>query len=785
MDLLGQLAEALGDRYRVEQELGHGGMAVVFFAEDLKHRRRVAIKLLKPELSAALGSERFLREIQIAATLQHPHILPLYDSGSVGSLLYYVMPFVEGESLRERLAREKQLPLDAALQITREVGSALQYAHEHGVVHRDIKPENVMLSAGQAVVADFGIARALNAASAEPITSTGLVVGTPQYMSPEQAAGGTVDGRSDQYSLACTLYEMLGGQPPFTGPSAHAIMARHSLDTVPSLRMVRETVPVTVEGAIVRAMAKLPVDRFPSIQRFLDALASPDSVSIQPTLPARPPSRSQPRVSRRMLTLLGAGLLVAVAAGWWLAAGRMTGRPQPGSRMVSAVAVLPFQDVASGPDSSYLGDGMTEGLIADLAEIGSIKVISRSSGAAAQGATRSLAQLAKDLGVDAVVKGSIRKAGDSVRVNVRVLQARDSTLLVAGDYQGGMGELPNLQRQITLAIIGSIKADVKSAERSRLDTRRAVDQRAYEAYLRGRFYLDRGEMEQARKLFDYADSVAPDWAPSYVGMANYYSALPFYTNVSPAEVLPKARAALAQALELDETLAEAHAASAYIRAYYEWDWRAAEREFRRALELRPNYADAYFSYSRFLASRRRLDEAIAQLGRAVELDPLSLSLQSNRALLDYFAGRYGDAERKLREVLKSDSADVLAKWGLALVAEQQGRADTAIAILEPISASSNNRKASLGHAYAIAGNKTRARSVLAALRQAAAQSYVPSYWFAVVHAGLGERDQALRYLERAYEERSTVLAYLMIDPRLAPLREDPRFLALAKRLGGE
>jgi serine/threonine-protein kinase len=685
------------------------------------------------------------------------------------------MPYAEGESLRQRLTREQQLPLEVALQLARDVGDALQYAHEGGIIHRDIKPENIMLSGGRAVVADFGVARAVHAAAEEPLTLSGMVVGTPQYMSPEQAGGAAVDGRSDQYSLACTLYEMLIGQPPFTGPSSQAVIARHSVEPVPGLRVVRETVPQGVEDAIKRAMAKVPADRFATMQQFLDAL--------QPTAISPPARWSWSRTTRRAIAVLGAGLL-AVAVAWQLAVRRPAAPTRTPSGLVSAVAVLPFEDLAGGADTSYLGEGMTDGLIADLAQIGSLKVISRESGAVAKGAARSLAELASELGVHAVVKGTIRRAGDTVRINVRFIRAADSVLLFARDYQGRLGELPDLQRDITMAISGSISANVQGAERSRLTARHEVDQRAYDAYLRGRFHLERGEMDQALAMFQQASRFAPGWAPPYVGLANYYTALPFFTNLPPAEVLPKARAALAQALELDETLAEAHAANGYIRAYYEWDWRAAEQEFRRALELRPNYADAYFSYSRFLASRRRLDEAIAQCGRAVELDPLSLSLQANRALLDYFAGRYDEAETRLRDVLGRDSTDVLAKWGLALVAEQQGKADRAIAILEPISGGSLNRTSSLGHAYAVAGNAASARNVLDTLRAAGARGYVPSYYFALVHAGLGERDHALRDLERAYEERSTVLAYLLVDPRLAALRAEPRFLALARRLAG-
>ena len=775
MELLGQMVGALGDRYRVDGEIGQGGMAVVFLAEDLKHHRRVAIKVLRPELSAALGGDRFLREIAIAATLQHPHILPLHDSGEAGGLLYYVMPFVEGESLRQRLARESPLPLELARQITRDVGSALQYAHDHGVVHRDIKPENIMLSGGHAVVADFGIARALDSADPESLTRTGMVLGTPHYMSPEQSGGAAVDGRSDQYSLACTLYEMLIGQPPFTGPSAHAVMARHSVDPVPSLRVVRQTVPPGVEGAIMQALAKLPADRFASVDRFLDALQTPGTTAV----PAEAPTRGRRHLRRRLAAAVGATVLLATA-GWWV----VTHAGRGGAPPLTSVAVLPFLDSAAGPDSAYLAEGMTEGLIADLAGIGSLKVISGASGATAQAAGRSLAELARGLGVEAVVTGSLHRVGDSVRVTVRLFRARDSTALLSREYRNRLGTLPDLQREITVAISGALGARFAATERTRLDARQEVDQRAYEAYLRGRFNLEREELEPALAMFQQAIRIAPDWAPPYVGLAQYYTSLPFYTDIPPARVLPQARTALVQALALDDGLPEAHAAIAYIRAYYEWDWRAAEQEFRRALELRPSYADAYFSYGRFLASRRRLDEARAQLGRAVELDPLSPSLQANRALLDYFAGRYAEADSGLRTILANDSTDVTARWGLALVDEQQGRLTEAIAILEPISRVSLNRKATLGHVYAVSGDLPRARSILVALRVQAARGYVPSYYFALLYVGLGQHDEALRALEQAYDERSTVLAYLLIDPRLAPLREEPRFIALAQQLEG-
>jgi len=359
-DAFERLSSALAGRYRVGRELGHGGMAVVYLAEDLKHHRQVAVKVLKPELAAAIGAERFLREIQIAAQLNHPHILALYDSGDADGLLYYVMPFVTGESLRQRLEREGQLPLQDALQLTGDVASALGHAHLHGIVHRDVKPENILLSGGYALVADFGIARAVSTAGGDQLTTTGVTIGTPAYMSPEQAmAAPQIDGRSDQYSLACVLYEMLTGAPPFSGPNAQAVLARHTLDPVPPVRTLRTTVPPAVEQAVVRALAKLPADRYPTTAAFQAALTAP-----------APSARSLGRPSWRRASFIMGGL--ALLAAGYLAWSRWG----PSRRSAPAIAVLPFRNI--GGDSAF-SEGMTEDLIAMLGQVPGLTVATRTS----------------------------------------------------------------------------------------------------------------------------------------------------------------------------------------------------------------------------------------------------------------------------------------------------------------------------------------------------------------------------------------------------------------------
>jgi len=423
-DLLDSLRAALADRYAVERELGRGGMATVFLAEDRKHHRAVAIKVLHSELAAVLGAERFLREIEIAARLQHPHILPLYDSGSAAGFLYYVMPYVEGESLRDRLTREKQLPQDDALRIATEVAGALAYAHSRGIVHRDIKPENIMLSGGTAVVADFGIARAVRAAGDEQhLTQTGTIVGTPAYMSPEQATGSSeIDGRSDQYSLSCVVYEMLVGEPPFTGPTAQAVIARHSLDMVSPPSIVRSTIPDAVEEAVLRALSKLPADRYPTAALFAEALNKPSAATGAVRRATLAGVRAHRPAWRRALPAVAVAALVATGAALWARRHSTgAGSGEIGGLDPRHVAVLYFADESRAQSLGYLADGLTEALIDALRQVSTLTVVSKNGVAPYRHTTMSLDSLARALGTGTIVQGNVEETGGRYRVSVNLV----------------------------------------------------------------------------------------------------------------------------------------------------------------------------------------------------------------------------------------------------------------------------------------------------------------------------------------------------------------------------
>ncbi len=454
----------------MQRELGRGGMATVFLAQDVKHNRPVALKVVHPELAAALGGDRFLREIEIAARLQHPHILPLYDSGEAGGFLYYVMPYVEGESLRDRLNRERQLSLEDTLRITGEVASALSYAHSHGVVHRDIKPENVMLSGGHAVVADFGIARAVTAAGDQSLTQTGTVVGTPAYMSPEQATGSEIDGRSDQYALACVAYEMLVGEPPFTGATPQAVMARHSLATASPPSIVRNTITPPVEDAIMRALAKVPADRFATTALFAEAMTQPSGARTTRATAQVPAAATGRRMGRWGLAAgaVAVGLVGAWALrSWFLGTGRAGGAA--GGLDPRHVAVRYFQDLSPGKELGYLADGLTEGLIDQLSPVAGLSVVSRNGVAPYRDTDVSRDSIARALGVGSLIEGTVEPAGDRLRVTVRLVDGPSGADLDRKSYELAAGSAATVRdsitREVSRMLRGRLGEEIRMRER--------------------------------------------------------------------------------------------------------------------------------------------------------------------------------------------------------------------------------------------------------------------------------------------------------------------------------
>jgi TolB-like protein/Tfp pilus assembly protein PilF/tRNA A-37 threonylcarbamoyl transferase component Bud32 len=780
-----QLQADLAERYVLERELGRGGMATVYLAQDLKHDRRVALKVLHAELAAAVGPERFLREIKVTARLDHPHILPVLASGDSAGLLWYTMPYVEGESLRDRLRRESQLSVEEALRIAREIADALGYAHGHGVVHRDIKPENILLAHGHARVADFGVARALETAEGEKLTGTGLAIGTPVYMSPEQASGGQVEGRSDIYSLGCVLYEMLAGEPPFTGPTPQVVIARRFTETPRPLGDTRERLPAGLEPAVAKALARAPADRFETAAEFAQALAQASSA------PASEVRRViRPRASTGQRLLLGAALLIVAAVTYSATrhlAGRGAGGPAPPARPAS-VAVLPFRNL--GPDSreEYMSDGMTEDLINALGRVPELRVVARTSAFTFKGKAEDVRKVGAQLNVGAVVEGSFRKLGDTLRVTAQLVNVADGYQLWSERYERPSAQLLTLEDELARAILRALSPRGTGG----LDTSRAArptdNPEAYKLYLKGRYHLGRLSEEDYRKAlgyFDKAIGLDPTFALAYSGLAETYGVL-YASFLPPAEGMPKAKAAARRALELDPSLAEAYAALGYVQLEYEWDWHGAEQSFRRAVELKPNYARARLYYGQLLVSLGRFGEAAAQLNLGRQLDPLSLDLEVTAVWPLFYGRRYGEAIDALRKTIATDSNFLGAQFRLAEAYSLKGEFGLAQARLERLRVLMGDHAdvlGRLGYFYAVSGQRQKAQAIADSLRARYRKGDADeAYALAMVHTALGEKGRALGWLETAYAERSTWMALIKVAPELDALRGEPGFRALLHKL---
>jgi eukaryotic-like serine/threonine-protein kinase len=765
-----RVAAAIADRYRVTGVVGTGGMAIVFRADDLKHDRQVAIKILKPELASPIWSARFLREIRIASRLQHPNILPLYDSGEVpagpagGGFLYYVMPFVTGESLRARLHRDGRLPVADVLRLGRQVADGLAYAHHEGVVHRDIKPENVLLSgygprdgrtaaAWHAVICDFGIARALSLAVGDTPTEPGLAIGTPAYMSPEQSFGEVeLDGRSDVYSLASVLYEALAGNPPFRGATAMSIVAQHSTTQPPPLHHLRGDVPPRLEGAILRALAKMPEQRFASAAEFGEAL-DPSIVA-----PAAPPG-------------------------------------------FASVAVLPFTNLSPGAESEYLSDGISEELIQALSAVPGLRVVGRTSAFACKGLREDVRVLGERLRVDVVVDGSVRVGGDRVRVAAQLVSAADGYQLWSARYDRVAGDTFVLQDELAATIGAVLRARLApggesagagvppSAPTVVTPPTARRDPRAHDAYLRGRYHWNKRTPAAIRRGIEYleqAAALAPDDAPIHAALADAHLTLALYGSAPAADAMPRARASADRALALDERCAEAHAALATLRALYDWAWQASDAAFERAILLQPNYPTAHhWRAMHQLAPQGRLAAARRSLERARELEPLSAPVLTSEAVLDIFARDFEAARRRLLRTLELEPGFAAAHYFLGQARLLSGAHEEALTALEravELSGRSGETVAGLGWALAVAGRRDEALALLEELTRGGGASYISPARVAQVHLGLGDRAQALDWIERALAGRATELAWLGVQPMFDSLRDEPRFQAVLERI---
>jgi serine/threonine protein kinase/Tfp pilus assembly protein PilF len=779
--------------YEVLAPLGAGGMGEVYRARDTRLDREVAVKVLPERLAEDPSAlSRFEREAKALAALSHPNVLTILDFGRESGVAYAVTELLEGESLRKRLLRARMSWREAA-EVALEIADGLAAAHSRGIVHRDLKPENVFLTeSGRPKILDFGLARrkpltdpaeqrGQPTQTQETETEPGSLMGTVGYMAPEQVSGLPADARSDIFALGCVLYEMVTGSRPFSGRTGAETLAAILRDEPVEPTRSGTPMPADLAGVIRHCLEKRPDRRFQTARDLAFALKAIVSGAPAPT----PPSPA-PRSRKRALAIAATAAAVVLVAVVLLVSGGLPGR----GGGVHSVAVLPLQNLSGDPAQDYFVDGMTEELISNLAKVEKLRVISRTSVMHYQGAKKPLSQIARELNVDSIVEGSVLRSGQRVRITVQLVRAATGQALWSERYEKDLSDVLAVQAEAARAIVGEIKVRLTPEEGKRLARARPVDPEAYDAYLKGRFYWSKftGEDYQtAIEFFQKAIEKDPTYAPAYAGLAHAYRGLAWEGLIPPREGLPMAESAARKAQTLDDTLAEVHFVVGMNRLA-RWDYTTCLVELRKALASSPHDALIRRFYAQTFSREGRWEDAIAEGKRAQELDPLSV--ETNRALgsIFYFAGRYEKAIDQYRKTIELDPKDARLHDFLADVYARNGMYPEAIAEEQTYLSLSGDDEAAqeLGRDFNHSGYhpamEALYRKTLAFLEETAKYAYVSSVHFAVLHAKLGQNDQAFAWLEKAFEERQPWLGQLHTDPQFEPLRSDRRFADLVRRI---
>jgi eukaryotic-like serine/threonine-protein kinase len=782
------VGQTLG-HYRIREKLGSGGMGEVYRARDERLKRDVAIKILSPKSGIATETRHHvLREAQSASALNHPQICTIYEVGEAADQDFIVMEFVEGHALAA-LISHGGFSVGLVLRYGSQIASALAHAHDRGVIHRDIKTSNIYVTpAGQIKILDFGLAKFVRANKVgdeqETVSSASgpwasSVVGTLPYMAPEVLRGAEADARSDIWALGVVLFEMVSGKRPFRGQTAYELSSA-ILREIPA--PLPANTPAALRHIIDRSLEKEPGQRYQRASEVcsaLEAVASGAGLAIGPSKPRG--TLFPRRLTLVAISVLGVLIMASVALSLHGVRAALFGRRPTGQ--IRSLAVLPLENLSSDPEEEYFAMGMTDALITDLAKGGQFNVISRTSVMPYRDTKKPLAIISQELGVDAIVEGSVLESGNRVRITAQLIEARSDKHLWAERYERDLRDVLSLQDEVATSIATAIQGRVQN----KAATKRRVDPDAYRLYLKGMYHWDRrtaADFQKATQYLNQATDKDPAFAEAYSALSGIYMMLSGYSLASTSEVLPKAKAAAVKALELDNALSDAHETLATVHMF-EWGFPDAEKEFRQALALDPNNAGAHEGYGMFLARMGRFDEASAELRRAVQLEPLWLANDVALGNVYYFQGRYDEAIKEYNNVLEMNPDYWLAHGYRAFAYEKQGKFQEAEADLKRVLAAfpHTNAKAALGELYALSGKKAEARRIARELQENSKKEYVAPYWLATIYVALGDKKTAFQLLDKAFAERSNWILDLKIDPRFAALRSDTQFQDLLRRVG--